>query len=346
MGKLIDLTGRRFGSLTVIERAANKNKKVHWTCKCDCGETEIVEGQLLREGHKVRCRKCTSSGGSRRLHLEGMRFGRLAVEEYVGNSCWRCKCDCGGHAIASGYSLVNGKTTSCGCYHNEKLRTVRNDRTGKRYGHLTALNRVEGQKWLCKCDCGNEVVVDGRNLTTGHTKSCGCLKEQSSREYNTTHGCSNERLYGVWRGMMRRCYKTSRKEYEHYGGRGIRVCDEWRNDYMTFREWALSVGYDPSAPKGQFTIERIDVNGDYCPENCCWISISEQSKNRRCCHPVEQLDDDGNVLCCYPTLNAAAKAVGGKSARSIGDACSGKGKTAYGYRWRYASQLTSLGEQS
>lgn len=162
------------------------------------------------------------------------------------------------------------------------------DLTGCEFERLKVLSFdsvKNGQKmWKCRCSCGNEVIVSASHLKTGHTRSCGCIQKELAREFcgklAYKHGHSAERLYYVWGAMKRRCYSKKAKNYYNYGGRGIRVCDEWM-DYEKFKEWAYSHGYDDSAVRGKTTIDRIDIDGNYCPENCMFISNTEQARNKR-----------------------------------------------------------------
>lgn len=150
---------------------------------------------------------------------------------------------------------------------------------GKRFGDLVVIaespERKNSQKcWICQCDCGNTTppILSG-NLRAGHTTSCGCRK--------TKHGKYKSRLYSVWHGMKKRCYCKTDKAYCNYGGRGISVCEEWKNDYLSFEKWAFRNGYDENAKQGECTLDRIDVNGNYEPTNCRWVSMKVQQNNRR-----------------------------------------------------------------
>lgn len=151
------------------------------------------------------------------------------------------------------------------------------------FGRLTVisyngLNNDHKATWLCKCDCGSECIVVGKNLLSGRTKSCGCFRKEVTRKRATIHGDTRggnrSKLHSTLHGMKYRCYNPNCSEYKDYGGRGISVCDEWLNDYQSFKEWALNNGYHDD-----LTIERIDVNGNYCPENCTWIPLKDQSLN-------------------------------------------------------------------
>lgn len=157
---------------------------------------------------------------------------------------------------------------------------VRVDLTGKRYGKLTVIGIAEDvvgkrKKWLCRCDCGNECVVLGYNLQSGHIRNCRECGFKALSEKRTTHGKRHEKIYYVWYDMIRRCEKETDKSYKNYGARGISVCEEW-HDPCKFFEWADKSGY-----KHGLELDRIDVNGNYCPENCRWITSLENNNNRR-----------------------------------------------------------------
>lgn len=157
------------------------------------------------------------------------------------------------------------------------------DLTAQRFGRLTVLSLAEDyispkgrkrSKWLCQCDCGKKVVVIESNLKNGKTSSCGCLKRETAAAQTIKHGMGGTRLYRTWSGMKRRCLNPNHKSYSDYGGRGITVCNEWLH-FEPFYEWAMANGY-----RDDLSIDRIDNDKGYCPENCRWVSDKAQANNR------------------------------------------------------------------
>jgi hypothetical protein len=161
----------------------------------------------------------------------------------------------------------------------------RKDYTGIRYYRLVALKHHYGEYWLVRCDCGKEKVIrfNGR----GGAKSCGCLhiEQCTLRPNSVIHGDAREgkvkRLHNIWRNMIQKCYHEKCDRYKYYGARGIKICDEWRYNYIPFRDWAISNGYDE-----KLTINRIDNDGNYELSNCNWVGMKEQTRNTRRTHWV------------------------------------------------------------
>lgn len=178
--------------------------------------------------------------------ITGQRFGRLQAvnvhHSYNHKRYWECICDCGNNAVIRQDQLITGKTKSCGCYLNETRMNF-----ARKY---VKPKNMKSKKVSYKID--------------GHTCRYNLLKHQYPR------------IYRIWKSMKSRCYYTKNKCYSSYGGRGISICDEWRQSFNTFANWALCNGY-----KDNLSIDRIDVNSDYTPENCRWITMAEQQKNKR-----------------------------------------------------------------
>lgn len=218
--------------------------------------------------------------------LTGKVFGKLTVLQQVesdknGHARWLCRCECGKTKIIAGSNLTRGATLSCGCIHKERAKTTKHyiNITGKRFGKLMAVEMTGKTRngdaiWNCVCDCGKKTMVTYNHLVRGETASCGCVVTEA-HSHGFTVGNQRPRIYGIWAGMKQRCTNQNNDKYPRYGGRGIKVCAEWMNDFQAFYTWAMENGY-----RDDLTIDRIDNDGDYTPDNCQWITNEENISKR------------------------------------------------------------------
>lgn len=213
----------------------------------------------------------------------GYRFGRLVVTAHAAPARDKhrqvaCLCDCGARCVVVLSRLRTGMTRSCGCL----VREPRVDLSGQRFGRLLVLSRLidvaDGSlnaRFECLCDCGTMAVVRSYDLVSHAARSCGCLRKETTRDRASTHGLSHLPEYHIWMDMRARCGRQTNKAYANYGGRGIRVSPEWNESFECFLR---DVGRRPGP---EYSLDRIDVNGNYSPGNVRWATKQTQANNTR-----------------------------------------------------------------
>lgn len=212
--------------------------------------------------------------------LPGVVIGELTViSEHSlrinGNKAWLCKCTCGTERIYRADTLKSRINKGCNC--NIFYGKIKE---GDVFSRLTVIRECPERTtkqlrlWECKCECGNITEVTGTNLNNGHTRSCGCLAKERASEVNTKHGMVGTGIYYSWSSMKDRCDNPKNKHYHNYGGRGIKYSAEFK-DFSSFYSFMCS-GW-----KEGLELERKNVNGNYTPDNCCWVTSKEQANNKR-----------------------------------------------------------------
>lgn len=315
--KYKDLTGQKFNKLTAIERLHIYKGKSVWLWECECGNKKEIVGTEVVQG------KTKSCGCGKVKHGDTKSGWQHPIYQTYHNMISKCTIPsdpsfhnygeagiavCSewlnddGYLIFKNWSLDNGYKEGLSLERIDKNKNYEplncrwvvryEDLTGLKFSRLTVIKKLESNKhgktqWLCKCDCKEDstIITNTGALKSGNTKSCGCLVSELVRKANTTHGKSKDRIYRIHTLMKRRCYSKKDQDYKDYGGRGIKICDEWldkENGFMNFHDWAMENGYSDD-----LSIDRIDVNGNYEPNNCKWATDEAQANNKRNNHYVE-----------------------------------------------------------
>lgn len=285
-GKFIDLTGKRFGKLLVLRKSEKKTTShgCVWVCKCDCGKETYAGTNDLNSGNKKSC-GClrTEVNHSRLADLTGKRFGRLVVVEKANGpnnrTLWHCRCDCGGETYSKPSDLTHGRTKSCGCLNLEHSVQIGKAHLiniiGKKFGKLTVVERIDDTlTYRCKCDCGNEKIVSGESLRGGHTKSCGCLKNEDPPN----------KIQDRETAMLKVEYGAIKKRNRYKGFKTVLSFDEFselvhKPCYYCGKQYSKEITDESHGPKEKRRIvsghvlrisgiDRLDSTQGYVYDNC------------------------------------------------------------------------------
>jgi len=297
MGTKLNLTGKKYGKLTVIKEAPKKNGSIMWYCSCECGKSLITMTNSLRMGKTKSC-GCVrwETAIKNKSHItHGMtdsfvnQMFKAMHKNHTVHDDWDRTKQGGknfekwvlknGWTKANKYTLKLKNNNEPISPNNCILHLLTPDLTGQEFHYLIVLGRSSKKGsttyWDCVCKCGNELQVGTRSLLIGNTKSCGCWKKEQTQKrnkQNAIHGLKKHPLYSKWGGIKNRCTNPKMTGYKYYGGKGIKICAEWENNPAKFIHWALKAGWE----KG-LSIHRLNSNKNYQPDNCVFMTQSKHS---------------------------------------------------------------------
>lgn len=284
--------GEKIGVVTVTGRVYNEARaEWEYVCRCRCGsEFKTRKDHLLKP--RQGCRACIN-----KVKADLDLAGTISEEEFnkrleAKNFEKMQKKAVAEEKRKERVAEIERRRKAKQEEHERMLQKFKDSKlvspiwVGQKFGRLTVIDTyVDSAKtyWICKCDCGNIVSKLAKLVKYGYSRSCGCLSKDIL-EHRKQNAKTHERLYGIWQGMKDRCNNPNNTNYHNYGGRGITICEKWQKSYRDFRDWAYRNGWTEDIPDNHqdaLSIERINVNGNYCPENCCFIPLRCQCLNKR-----------------------------------------------------------------
>ena len=282
-GKDITLECTNCGKIIHRTMISGRNKwsELIKTCECQRVENENEKKRIFENSEKIK----------KQIIIDriGMKYGDykvISVEDIDGNPKYTMKCvECGFEKIMSARDFRRIKNFNCQKHYIQPIK-FGEEYIGRKNNYLKVIGisrfpKNNHRAFVCECECGTIKMIEPAMWEQGIVKSCGCKRGDLLSKSSTIHGYSNDRLYKVWSSMRQRCYNKKSPSYKHYGGRGIKICDEWLECFENFYNWAMSTGYDYNAKCGECTIDRINVDGNYEPSNCRWVDAKIQRSNQR-----------------------------------------------------------------